>query len=101
MPENIPICCNARARACLLYTSTDAKLAENEDAIRQGHERMQTLSSEQSCSDSRLEAVCNKYRDSSVLTYELAHSFVQSIFIHGHENIEIVWKFKDFITKGV
>lgn len=80
---------------------TDAKLAENEDAIRQGHERMQTLSSEQSCSDSRLEAVCNKYRDSSVLTYELAHSFVQSILIHGHENIEIVWKFEDFITKGV
>lgn len=73
----------------------DAKLAENEEAIRQEHERMQTLDSEQSCSDSRLEAVCDAYRDSSVLTYELAHSFVKSIFIHGHDNIEIVWKFRD------
>lgn len=73
----------------------DAKLAENEEAIRQEHERMQTLDSEQSCSDSRLEAVCDAYRDSSVLSYELAHSFVKSIFIHGHDNIEIVWKFRD------
>ena len=56
---------------------------------------MQPLDAAQSCSDSRQEAVCDADRDSSVLTYELAHSFVKSIFIHGHDNIEIVWKFRD------
>ena len=38
----------------------DAKIAENEEAIRQGHERMQELDSEHPCSDERLDKV-NRY----------------------------------------
>ena len=76
-------------------TSTDAKIADNEEAIRRGHERMQELDSEQSCSDERLDEVCKEYRKSEALTYELAHAFISAMYIHDQDNIEIVWKFGD------
>ena len=81
-------------------TVTDAKIAENEEAIRRGHERTQELDSEQSCSDERLDAVCKEYRKSEALTYELAHAFISAMYIHDQDNIEIVWKFGDIFDKA-
>ena len=76
---------------------TDAKLELNAEAIRQAHERMQELDSEQSCSDDRLNAVCDEFRDSKALTFELTHTFIKAIYVHAQDNIEIVWKFDDFL----
>ena len=81
-------------------TATDAKIAENDEAIRRGHERMQELDSEQSCSDERLDAVYNEYRKSAALTYELAHAFISAMYIHDQDNIEIVWKFGDIFDEA-
>lgn len=81
-------------------TATDAKIAESDEAIRRGHERMQVLDSGQSCSDERLDAVCNEYRKSAALTYELAHAFISAMYIHDQDNIEIVWKFGDIFDEA-
>ena len=76
---------------------TDTKMSENEEAIRQGHERMQELDSEHPCSDERLDAVLGEYQKGEGLTYELAHALISAIYVHGHDSIEIVWKFKDIL----
>ena len=34
------------------------------------------------------------------LTYELAHALISVICVHGQNNIEIVWKFKDIFEKA-
>ena len=73
----------------------DAKKAENEEAIRKGHERMQELDSEHPCSDERLDAVLGEYQKNEGLTYELAHALIDAIYVHGQDSVEIVWKFKD------
>lgn len=78
--------------------ATDAKIAENDEAIQRGHERMKELDSETSCSDEKLDAVCDQYTDCKALSYELTHAFISSIYIYDLDNIEIVWKFKDFLT---
>ena len=78
----------------------DAKIEECDDAIRRGHERMQELDSEQSCSDEKLAAVCDEYKSSTALTYELTHAFISAVYVHDHHNIEIVWKFKDFFDRS-
>ena len=69
------------------------------EAIRQAHERMQELDSEQSCSNDRLNAVCDEFRDSKALTFELTHAFIKAIYVHAQDNIEIVWKFDDFLQE--
>ena len=79
--------------------STDAKIAENDEAIQRGHERMQELDSDQSCSDKRLDEVCSEYQTATALTYELAHTFISTIYVHDQDNIEIVWKFKNFLAE--
>lgn len=73
----------------------DAKIAENEEAIRKGHERMQELDSEHPCSDERLDKVLSEYQKDEGLTYELAHALIDAIYVYGQDSIEIVWKFKD------
>ena len=79
-------------------TATDAKIAENDEAIQHSHERMKELDSETSCSDEKLDAVCDQYADCKALTYELTHAFISAVYIYDLDNIEIVWKFKDFLT---
>ena len=74
---------------------TDTKMSENEEAIQRGHQRMQELDSEHPCSDERLDAVLGEYQKGEGLTYELAHALISAIYVHGHDSIEIVWKFKD------
>ena len=32
------------------------------------------------------------------LTHELTHTFISAVYIYDLDNIEIVWKFKDFLT---
>ena len=59
---------------------------------------MKELDSETSCSDEKLDAVCDQYTDCKALSYELTHAFISSIYIYDLDNIEIVWKFKDFLT---
>ena len=78
----------------------DAKIAENEEAIRQGHERMQELDSEHPCSDERLDKVIGEFQKYEGLTYELAHALISVIYVHGQNDIEIVWKFKDIFEKA-
>ena len=70
-------------------------MSENEEAIQRGHQRMQELDSEHPCSDERLDAVLGEYQKGEGLTYELAHALISAIYVHGHDSIEIVWKFKD------
>ena len=72
---------------------TDTKMSENEEAIQRGHQRMQELDSEHPCSDERLDAVLGEYQKGEGLTYELAHALISAIYVHGHDSIEIVWKF--------
>ena len=79
-------------------TATDTKIAENDEAIQRSHERMKELDSETSCSDEKLDAVCDQYADCKALTYELTHAFISAVYIYDLDNIEIVWKFKDFLT---
>lgn len=79
---------------------TDMKIAENDEAIQRGHERMQELDSDQSCSDDKLCAVCDEYKNSTALTYELTHAFISAVYIHDHHNIEIIWKFKDIFDQS-
>ena len=43
-------------------------------------------------------AVCDQYADCKALTYELTHAFISAVYIYDLDNIEIVWKFKDFLT---
>ena len=78
--------------------ATDTKIAENDEAIQRSHERMKELDSETSCSDEKLDAVCDQYADCKALTYELTHAFISAVYIYDLDNIEIVWKFKDFLT---
>lgn len=79
---------------------TDVKIAENNEAIQRGHERMQELDSDQSCSDEKLYAVCDEYKSSTALTYELTHAFISAVYVHDHHNIEIIWKFKDIFDQS-
>ena len=79
---------------------TDTKMSENEEAIQRGHQRMQELDSEHPCSDERLDAVLGEYQKGEGLTYELAHALISAIYVHGHDSIEIVWKFKDIFEKA-
>ena len=51
-----------------------------------------------SCSDEKLDAVCDQYADCKALTYELTHAFISAVYIYDLDNIEIVWKFKDFLN---
>lgn len=78
--------------------ATDTKIAENDEAIQRSHERMKELDSETACSDEKLDAVCEQYADCKALTYELTHAFISAVYIYDLDNIEIVWKFKDFLT---
>ena len=78
--------------------ATDTKIAENDEAIQRSHERMKELDSETSCSDEKLDAVCDQYADCKALTYELTHAFISAVYIYDLDNIEIVWKFKDFLN---
>lgn len=78
--------------------AADVKIAENDEAIQRSHERMKELDSETSCSDEKLDAVCDQYADCKALTYELTHAFISAVYIYDLDNIEIVWKFKDFLT---
>ena len=78
--------------------ATDTKIAENDEAIQCSHERMKELDSETSCSDEKLDAVCDQYTDCKALTYELTHAFISAVYIYDFDNIEIVWKFKDFLN---
>ncbi len=78
--------------------ATDAKIAENDETIQRSHERMEELDSETACSDEKLDAVCEQYADCKALTYELTHAFISAVYIYDLDNIEIVWKFKDFLT---
>lgn len=66
--------------------------------IQRSHERMKELDSETSCSDEKLDAVCDQYADCKALTYELTHAFISAVYIYDLDNIEIVWKFKDFLA---
>ena len=79
-------------------TATDTKIAENDEAIQRSHERMKELDSETSYSDEKLDAVCDQYADCKALTYELTHAFISAVYIYDLDNIEIVWKFKDFLN---
>lgn len=79
----------------------DDKTTGAEKEIRQGHERMQELDSERQCSDDRLNEVCSEYQGSKELTFDFAHAFISAIYIHSQDNIEIVWKFKDFLFEEV
>ena len=85
----------AKAEYLKRKAEADAKMAENEEAIRKGHERMQELDSEHPCSDVRLDAVLGEYQKNEGLTYELAHALIDAIYVHGQDSVEIVWKFKD------
>ena len=78
--------------------ATDAKIAENDEAIQRSHERMKELDSETSCSDEKLDAICDQYADCKALTYELTHAFISAVYIYDLDSIEIVWKFKDFLN---
>ena len=78
--------------------ATDVKIAENDGVIQRSHERMKELDSETACSDEKLDAVCEQYADCKALTYELTHAFISAVYIYDLDNIEIVWKFKDFLT---
>ena len=78
--------------------ATDVKIAENDGVIQRSHERMKELDSETACSDEKLDAVCDQYADCKALTYELTHAFISAVYIYDLDNIEIVWKFKDFLT---
>ena len=78
--------------------ATDVKIAENDGVIQRSHERMRELDSETACSDEKLDAVCEQYADCKALTYELTHAFISAVYIYDLDNIEIVWKFKDFLT---
>ncbi len=85
----------AKAEYLKRKAEADTKMAENEEAIRKGHERMQELDSEHPCSDERLDAVLGEYQKNEGLTYELAHALIDAIYVHGQDSVEIVWKFKD------
>ena len=85
----------AKAEYLKRKAEADAKMAENEEAIRKGHERMQELDSEHPCSDERLDEVLGEYQKNEGLTYELAHALIDAIYVHGQDSVEIVWKFKD------
>lgn len=76
-------------------TAFDENLAENAEAIQKAHERMQELDSECSCSDERVNQVCEQYRNQTALTFELTHAFIKAIYVHDADNIEILWKFRD------
>ena len=78
--------------------AADVKIAENDGVIQRSHERMKELDSETACSDEKLDAVYDQYADCKALTYELTHAFISAVYIYDLDNIEIVWKFKDFLT---
>ena len=78
--------------------AADVKIAENDGVIQRSHERMKELDSETACSDEKLDAVCEQYADCKALTHELTHAFISAVYIYDLDNIEIVWKFKDFLT---
>lgn len=78
--------------------TADVKIAENDGVIQRSHERMKELDSETACSDEKLDAVCEQYADCKALTHELTHTFISAVYIYDLDNIEIVWKFKDFLT---
>ena len=98
--EKYTSACITKAEYLKRKTEVDAKISENEEAIRQGHERMQELDSEHPCSDERLDQVVSDYRKSEGLTYELAHAMISAIYVHGQDSIEIVWKFNDIFEKA-
>ena len=39
------------------------------------------------------------FRDEKILTYDMAHAFVEKILVYPNERIEIKWRLGDFVTE--
>ena len=50
---------------------------------------------------SEAEAACKAYEGEDHLTYEMAHAFVDKIFIYSEDRIEIKWRFKDLFADKI
>ncbi len=45
--------------------------------------------------DTQVNNLISIFSKSNKLTYEMSHSFINAIYVHGEDSIEIEWKFKD------
>ena len=75
----------------------DEKLRTIEDSIAAAKQRIADLESveESEPQTSQLDRFLNE----TSLTYEMAHAFVEAVYIYPDGTTEIRWKFKDF-TEG-
>ena len=89
-------------KACIQQkAATDTKIAENAEATQGSHKRMKELDSESSCLDEKLDEGCDQYTACKALTYELPRPPISTVYICDLDNIENIWKIKDFFdTSG-
>ena len=69
--------------------ATYAKIAENDEAIQRSHERMKELDSETSCSDEKLDAVCDQYKVEQKQLESEAITLQQEIEVQERQNENI------------
>lgn len=74
----------------------DAKISEAENVVKETETHIAELESFTDSAPSPIEKTCNIFKSETALTYELAHAFVDAIYVYPDGRREIEWKFKDF-----
>ena len=77
----------------------DERIAKLETDISSSEERVSGLEEQSPEVSSELEAACVAFQKESVLTYDMAHAFVDRIVVYAEGNIEIKWRFKDIFAE--
>ena len=80
-------------------TVIDERIAKLETDISSSEERVSGLEEQSPEVSSELEAACVAFQKESVLTYDMAHAFVDRIVVYAEGNIEIKWRFKDIFAE--
>ncbi len=74
---------------------TDTKIADIEIKKSELADKLNTKESTHNKADRQTDNLLSIFSESNKLTYEMAHSFIKTIYIHNDDKIEIEWKFKD------
>ena len=77
----------------------DIALIEAELASKEN--QRETIKENENAANSELADICETFRGEESLTYDMAHAFVEAVYIYPDGTTEICWKFKDFTESNL
>ena len=79
-------------------TKMDKTIEEYEETIKACKSKMEEGIDETAGISSEADAVCEAFKDTAELTYDMAHAFIEKIVVYRGDRLEIVWRFKNNTT---